>query len=165
MKRLFVQGIVFLCLFVFAIPVWSLTIDPLEFSTRFTNSGDGAVLEWIQDSLKDPTLGFAKFNTTSSDWSQIGSSTVFTHSLEGEPAYFFVKIGAGGLSSDAPDHFIFKNLGELNLAVIDIASTGFTITNIGKISHIGAIPEPSTLLLLGGGLLGLAVYGRRRMKN
>ena len=165
MKRLFVQGIVFLCLFVFAIPVWSLTIDPLEFSTRFTNSGDGAVLEWIQDSLKDPTLGFAKIDTNTSDWSQIGSSTVFTHSLEGEPAYFFVKIGLGQLDSEAPTHFIFRNLGELNYAYINIAQTDFTIKGIGKISYIGTIPEPSTLILLGGGLLGLAVYGRRRMKK
>jgi hypothetical protein len=51
-------------------------------------------------------------------------------------------------------------LGELDYAVIDIEGAGFA--NIGKISHIAAIPEPSTLILLGGGLLGLAVYGRRR---
>jgi hypothetical protein len=31
-------------------------------------------------------------------------------------------------------------------------------------SATSAVPEPGTILLLGGGLLGLAFYGRRRMK-
>lgn len=33
---------------------------------------------------------------------------------------------------------------------------------IGSFSATSAVPEPGTILLLGGGLLGLALYGRRR---
>jgi hypothetical protein len=172
MKRIFVQGIVFLSLFVFAIPAWSLTItdvggiDQLLYSTRLADSGDAGVLQWIRDSLDDPTLSFSKFDTTGSNWVQLdGMPDVYAIGLQNEPAFFFIKIGVGGLTSTAPDHFLFSNQYALNFAVVDIVSAGFTIENIGKISHVGAIPEPSTLILLGGGLLGLAVYGRRRMKN
>jgi hypothetical protein len=43
---------------------------------------------------------------------------------------------------------------------------GFSnITNIGKISHIGEVPESGTMILLGIGLLGLVGYGRGVLKK
>jgi PEP-CTERM motif len=171
MKRLLVQGVVFLSLFVFAIPAWSLAIDDVDSIDQLfsqTNLGNsGGALAWVRDELGDQTLVMNKFDVTASDWENInGYPSVFAIGLEDSPAYFIVKTGAN--TGNTNNTFLFQNLSFFNYAVIDLAEMGFTgstVTNIGKISYIAAVPEPSTLILLGGGLLGLAVYGRGRKKQ
>jgi len=42
--------------------------------------------------------------------------------------------------------------------------------NVGKFSHVveidsNPVPEPGTIILLGAGLLGLAIFGKRRMNK
>jgi hypothetical protein len=172
LKRLFVQGVVLLTLLVFTHPAWSLaitdvgSIDTLVSSTRLSNSGDATELQWARAVLGDQTLGMSKFGTDASNWIQIdGMSTVYALELPDPVSYFFIKVGAGNLPANAPDHYMFANLDSLNYAVIDIALDGLSIANIGKVSHVGAVPEPSTLLLLGTGLIGLVGYGRRRIRN
>jgi threonine dehydrogenase-like Zn-dependent dehydrogenase len=51
-------------------------------------------------------------------------------------------------------------------AVIDYYDpvTGDIVELYGKASHPG-VPEPTTLLLLGCGLVGMAAYGWRRKKK
>lgn len=62
--------------------------------------------------------------------------------------------------------FFVSRAGEGNLTSVDV--TGFSNLlkfKVDSSSTFGVIPEPSTVVLLGLGLLGLAGYSRRKMKK
>ena len=78
--------------------------------------------------------------------------------------YFLINTGA----VKSPDgtkynYFVFENTGSLQYGVIDLAMFGSTGIKLDKISHLTVPnPEPSTLLLLGAGIFGLALYRRKK---
>ena len=77
------------------------------------------------------------------------------------PDFYLLKLGKGVVSG-ADSSFIFENVSNLNFAVVDLDAFGDSV-DMYAISHVTApVPEPSTLLLLGGGLVGLAFYRRKR---
>ena len=67
---------------------------------------------------------------------------------------------SGGTGVDAGNYLVFTytNWNTINGSVL----TGFDFTANGGANPV---PEPSTMLLLGSGLAGLAGYGRRRFKK
>jgi PEP-CTERM motif len=182
MKRLFVHGIVFISLCVFAIPAWSYWIDTIDVGGVDTiidkvdkdalgNSGDQGVLGFIQENLPD-AIGFQKVsfnfqNVYSDSSNNVVVQNVYAALLPDDPANYIIKFGNLKITPVNYDIYLFQNNSSMNYAVIDLSGLGGDLSNINidKVSYVGVVPEPSTLLLMGSGLLGLALYGRRRMKN
>ena len=108
------------------------------------------------------------------DWNNV-DGTIWAAQLNDSPGFYFIKIGIGG-TSILYDHFIYQNNPELNWLVIDlkdwykdtdVPSPFPNNINVERVSHVGegtSVPEPTTMLLLGLGLFGLAGV-RRKFKK
>ena len=184
MKRS-ILAVVYVCgLLAFAGSAWALPLtighgitvvgdrDTLIAHSRLDNSGDATELNWVKSVLgTDYVTLDAKYptetNQTPMVWQQIdGRAGMYALNLLADPEYFLIKTGGRG-----DDHFLFQNNGSLSWAVINLyVDLQFTrFQGVARISHIdefnGApVPEPGTILLLGGGFVGLALFGRKRMK-
>jgi hypothetical protein len=183
MKRTFLASMVFLGVLAFAGSSWALTIDGgttevggvdllIDTETIAVPSAENE-LAWVQSILGDVTINIT-YDVIAAEWAETDLAGTFALELQGTPEYFFLKLGTGGLDPNQPTHFLYQNLAELKYAVVALAELNvFDATrgfDIGRVSHVGEIgtapvPEPGTILLLGGGLLGLALYSRKRMKS
>lgn len=91
---------------------------------------------------------------TSSTWSTGHTADYWywyttTTPIDGEPGYFFIY-------TDAPRGIVTGHASDYT------AAGGHTVFTSGLVS--GPIPEPTSLLLLGSGLLGVALLGVRKRK-
>ncbi len=144
-------------------------------SIGLPNSGDGTELAWVRDMLGDQTITGGQIPSSGgTNWIVTNESgSVFAFDLGGTPDYFLIKLGKND-SNPSYEYLLFKNLAELEWAVVGLNLTingkEYEIKNIAKISHVaefgGApVPEPRTIMLLGSGLAGLALFGRRNKRS
>lgn len=171
MKKYLTRAVIFCGILAFSTPAWSLTIgdvgsiDTLLAQTTISPSSQAAELAWVESQIGTAT--FIYKDETLASWEELsGSPGVWAHPLTTASDYFLVKTGAGLANT----HFLFDNLADFSWAVVFLEDLGITKNDIEKISHISVfnprqVPEAGTAILLGGGLLALVGYGRRKRKK
>lgn len=146
------------------------------------NSGDQNEIDWVNSVLVAKgyispdnlytVSDLTKYDKDTIDMNMIWQPTndfrigVWAIDFQTTPEYFYIKTGSIESGAYAGlDHFLYRNETELAWGVINLRTLGIEAENIGKISHVGElgdvqVPEPTGILLLGLGLVGIASVRR-----
>jgi PEP-CTERM motif len=183
MKKHSIKSLVAVAALAASSTAWSIPVatvgglDALIGSTTLAHdSGEAAEAAWAS-SVLGFTVTFDEKTECDCSWESVDETNWFALNFGLDaPAYYLVKTGNGSsIDADTPTdgsdrHFLFSNLNQLQYAVISLTQLGFGGSiDITKVSHVTAfgstpVPEPTTLALLGLGLLGAAASRRRAVK-
>jgi len=154
------------------------TLDTFLASTDLVSSSSANEETWIEGvlgfditytQLGDDTSGESgNWEQVTDDDGDIGVDFVdhYAFLLGDDPTISHFLIKTGYLGNGVDQWYLFENEVSLAWAYIDLVTNDFDIMEIDKISHVGTstgtVPEPSTLVLLSLGLLGLW-FNRRKI--
>ena len=111
----------------------------------------------LNSAMVTPGLGALGFDPT---------TVVFTGMLNGGGTISqTVTIAAGMVSPTMVNFSGFTNLTSFTYTVSSPSYDGVQIDNLAIGAGVAVVPEPSTVLLLGTGLAGVAVFARRRRRQ
>ena len=165
MKKLLGCFLCVMLLFCLATPaaadILVVDVDPPDTDTNpqwFSPTNPDAEEAWLEGLLglyyDDPSVEFIQKDETGDPLDVVPSSWT----------YAVLKYGVGEPGLPNPDHWAIEDDGD---NILQLSGLGLPTTGLSHVSYFGprSVPEPATMLLLGSGLLGLALFGRQRFKK
>ncbi len=166
MKNIFGCFLCFVLLFCLVTPVAAdmmvVDVDPPDSDTNpqwFSPTKPDDEEAWLEGLLgltyDDPSVEFISKDEDSNPLDDVPDTWM----------YAVLKYGVGRPSLTNPDHWAIMDDGDFILELGDISG----LPALGRLSHVSyfsgptSVPEPSMILLLGCGLIGLAGFGRKKL--